>query len=35
MSHSEKEQPPVNYLLLAGEKPHLEELERGVWGRVR
>lgn len=35
MSLSEKEQPPVNYLLLAGHKPHLEEPERGIVGRVR
>jgi len=35
MSHLEKAQPPVYYLLLAGEKPHLAEPERGILGRVR
>lgn len=35
ISLSKKQQPPVNYLLIAGEKPHLGEPERGVLGRVK
>lgn len=38
MSHSEKEQPCVNYLLLAGKKKaeqYTEDLERGILDRVR
>lgn len=35
ISLSKKNQALANYLLIAGEKPHLGEPERGVVGRVR